>query len=65
MLVELRKLRAKDKSRATYISCLQNKGVLGKYASEQGYACYETKEYDHYKATTKVGRPLKGVVKGE
>lgn len=62
MLVELRKLRAKGgehRSKANYIAKLQYRGIISTFVSEGGYVCYDTEELKKYKATVKIGRPIK------
>ena len=62
MLKELRKLRAKggkDRSKANYIASLQYRGKIKTYVNAKGYACYDTTEYEEYRKTARVGRPLK------
>ena len=62
MIKELRKMRAKggiERQKANYIAVLQNRGKMKKYFTDKGYIAYDTDEFKNYKATVKLGRPVK------
>ena len=61
MLIEIRKL--KKRSTQQVIRSLQYRGRLPVHINEKGYVCYDSAEFDKYKKTRKMGRPLKN--KGE
>lgn len=59
MLKELRELHKENAALEKYIRMIQNKGILPKHVSENGYAAYDTDEYAQHKKTARRGRPVK------
>ena len=49
----------KNRPLRVYIYYLVSKGKIKKYANEKGYMCYDTNEFEKYKANVKIGRPMK------
>lgn len=60
--VSIASLSKKDKSKANYIRCLQNRGYIKKYLDSNGHLCYSVRELQDYKKNVKIGRPLKNAV---
>lgn len=58
MIVEVRKLELRERKKAQYIRCLLGRGVIKKIVNKNGYVCFDTDEYDEYRAKAKRGRPI-------
>lgn len=57
-IVELRTLRKENRGLMQYIFFLRQRGVIGDYVSEDGYAAYCPEEVEEYKRRVKHGRPM-------
>lgn len=57
--VEIRRVQKVNHSLAVQIYNAQKRGKIKRYITKQGYACYNVEEWEEYKRTLRVGRPLK------
>lgn len=60
--INLANLSKRDRAKANYIRCLQNRGLIKKYLDENGCICYSVRELQDYKKNVKIGRPSKNAV---
>ena len=57
-LIELRSLRKENRALMQYIFFLRQRGEIGAYVSEDGYAAYCPEEVEEYRKRARRGRPL-------